>query len=118
LLVAVLGARLGLRRDVGLAAGALLVAFPAAPEAVAWCSGIQDVLLTTCALTAVVAAIAMRRGGYAVAGLVILIALGVKETAICIPVLVALCLPVGWNAVRRRLLPLAALVGIVGTYVV
>lgn len=116
-LVAVLAMRLGLRRDAALAAGALFVAFPAAPEAVAWCSGIQDVLLTTCALGAVIAAGTTGPVATAVAAVLIVVALGSKETAICIPVLIGLC----WfspHSMRRRdrWLPAAVFLGIVVLY--
>ena len=90
-LVAELGRRLGLHRSAALAAGALFVTFPAAPEAVAWCSGIQDVLLTTCALGAVIAVHRISAGSMGIAAGLLLVALGTKETAVCIPVLVALC---------------------------
>lgn len=92
-LVAVLGVRLGMTRWAALAAATLFVSFPAAVEPVAWLSGIQDVLLTTTALGTVVLAAEPHwnpRRWLAIVGLLIL-ALGTKETAVCIPALIAIC---------------------------
>jgi hypothetical protein len=92
-LVAALGVAMGTRREVALGAAALFLTFPALPEAVVWTAGIQDVLMTTMALGAVVVS---ARGTVEVwrialvCGL-LLLGLGSKETAICVPVLIALC---------------------------
>jgi hypothetical protein len=92
-LVAMLGSRLGMRREAALGAAALFLTFPAAPEAVAWASGLQDVLMTTLALGAVIAASNEHRVGWRMAGVMGMLALGLasKETAICIPALIAIC---------------------------
>jgi hypothetical protein len=92
-LVSVLGRALGMRREAAFAAALLLLTFPALAEAVVWAAGVQDVLMTTMALSAV-ALCAREAPGVgrmaAVCGVLIL-GLGSKETAVCIPVLVALC---------------------------
>ena len=84
-----LAAATGLSRAVALCAGALFLSYPAAVEAVAWPSGIQDVLMTTCVLNVLVVAIAGRStvARVAWAGTVLLVALLTKETAIAAPVL-------------------------------
>ena len=92
-LVARLGGVMHMRREVALGAAALFLTFPALPEAVVWAAGIQDVLMTTMALGAVVMCaretMDVRRIAL-VCGLLIL-GFGSKETAVCIPVLIALC---------------------------
>jgi len=91
-LVAVLGAAMGTRRDVALGAAALFLTFPALPEAVVWAAGIQDVLMTTTALAAVV--LCARTPGVGTGALVcgsLILGFGTKETAVCIPVLIAIC---------------------------
>jgi hypothetical protein len=92
-LVAALGTSLGLRRTASLAGGALFLTFPASPEAVAWASGIQDVLMTTAALSAVLLAQRdpLTRVQIFLACAALVVGLGSKETAICIPVLIVLC---------------------------
>ena len=79
------------RRDLALAAGALFLAFPAAVEAVAWPSGLQDVLMTTCVLAALVAALDTRTPWIRFTAISVAFFTGVmaKETAIAIPVLLA-----------------------------
>jgi hypothetical protein len=78
----------------GVVAGALFLTFPGHPEAVVWCSGLQDVLMTTGVLTAVVLANASRErlalpalGG----------ALFSKETAVAAPALLWLFNPRRWR---------------------
>jgi hypothetical protein len=92
-LVAVLGGALGMRREVSIGAAALFLTFPVLAEAVVWAAGIQDVLMTTMALGAVVLCARetpdVRRMAL-VCGLLI-VGFGSKETAVCIPVLIALC---------------------------
>ncbi len=92
-LVGALGVRLGMRRPAALVGATLFLTFPAAPEAVAWASGIQDVLLTTLALGAVIVAGGENQSGWRTAGACVLLVLGLgtKETAICIPALIAIC---------------------------
>ena len=98
-LVGVLGVRLGIRRAAALAGAALFLTFPAAPEAVAWASGIQEVLVTALTLGAVLVASGEIRSGWRMVGACALLALalGSKETAICIPALIAIC----WLAPSR-----------------
>lgn len=92
-LVAVIGAAMGMRRDVALLGAALFLCFPAVPEAVAWAAGVQDLLMTTMALGAVALSgsgtPSIRRTALT-CGLLIL-GLCSKETAVCIPMLVAVC---------------------------
>jgi hypothetical protein len=52
-LVAVLASAAGQSVTGAIAAGAIFLTFPAHAEAVAWCSGVQDVLMTAGVLTAV-----------------------------------------------------------------
>jgi hypothetical protein len=84
-----LAAATGLSRLMALCAGALFLSYPAAVEAVAWPSGIQDVLMTTCVLIVLVVAIAGRStiARISWAGALLLAALLTKETAIAAPVL-------------------------------
>jgi len=92
-LVAALGSAMGMRRDVALGGAALFLSFPAAPEAVAWAADLQDVLMTTMALGAVVAARGETQSGTRIAVICVMVALGLgsKETAVCIPALIAIC---------------------------
>ena len=101
-LVSRLGAAIGLSRGVSLCAGALFLSYPAAVEAVAWPSGVQDVLMTTFVLIVLVVATTSRgpvvRISSACAALVV--ALLTKETAIATP---ALLLMLGLIVeIRRR----------------
>jgi hypothetical protein len=107
-LIVALAVRLGMGRFASLVAGLLFLTSPALSEAVVWCSGMQDVLMTTLGLSAVLAATAVgmpserpraATGGERVpelawTGVRVLLAvtsaalaLGVKETAIVVPVL-------------------------------
>ena len=92
-LVVRLGRMLHMRRDVALVGGFLFLTFPAAPEAVIWASGIQDILLTSFALAVVLTTAregnALIRSAVAVA--LFGLALGTKESAVCIPALVVIC---------------------------
>jgi len=114
-LVAVVGTALAMRRDVALGGAALFLTFPAAPEAVAWAAGIQDVLTTTMALGCVVLAGKVSQRN--LVGLCTVFALGLatKETAICIPALIAIC----WmtpSRVRRNLPIYVAVAVTAGVY--
>jgi hypothetical protein len=86
-LVCRLAGAIGLSRATALCSGVLFLAYPAAVEAVAWPSGIQDVLMTTCVLIVLVVAVGARgsltRLSWACAALVV--ALLTKETAIAVP---------------------------------
>jgi hypothetical protein len=90
-LVSAIASRCGLRRPEAVAAGAMFALFPGLSEAVVWLSGVQDVLMTTWVLTAVLLATAPDPKialSVAASGAALL----VKETAIVIPVLAALVL--------------------------
>lgn len=110
-LVQRLARRVGLSTDGALLAAIVFLCFPAGVEAVAWSSGIQDVLLTTATLAFVLAATAARTAmNVTIAALAFIVALGTKETAVAAPVLALLI------AIRRRpqwqaaLVPIATLV--------
>jgi hypothetical protein len=83
-LVIRLAAIFGLSARQAVAAGLLFVAFPASLEAVAWCAGLQDVLMTTGVLVAVVAA-TLSNSALSLAA--VAAALLSKETAVAAPVL-------------------------------
>jgi hypothetical protein len=89
-LVVVLARRLDVPKDQAAAAGAMFAVFPGLSEALVWASGMQDVLMTTLTMTAVVAASSRPAPRMAFAVLAALFALMVKETAVVIPALVAL----------------------------
>lgn len=104
-LVVALGGRLGLRRDQALAAGVLFLTFPALTEAVVWASGVQDVLMTTLVLVAVIAALnaddSVAWAGAAVGATAL--ALAVKETSVVVPALAGIVLwASGPHPGRRR----------------
>jgi len=92
-LLTAIGLRLGFDRASAAAAGLLFATMSSLTEAVVWISGMQDVLMTTFALGAVLAVLGLRalpdetplRAGSAV--VLTAMALGVKETAVAIPVL-------------------------------
>lgn len=88
-LVSRLAARLGLHRRSALLAGGLFLAYPAAVEAVVWCSGVQDVLMTTAALAFVLAVGAEWPFGARAAVCAASLAVGflTKETAVVFPCL-------------------------------
>jgi hypothetical protein len=108
-LIVALAARLRMGRFESVVAGLLFLTSPALTEAVVWCSGMQDVLMTTLGLSAILAATAVGivsekprvAGGRLGAlpdpvrtGVSVLLAvgsaalaLGVKETAVVIPAL-------------------------------
>jgi hypothetical protein len=110
-LVAVIGSRSGLSRTDALAAGLMFATCAGLSEAVVWASGAQDVLMTTLGLMALAAVLKRDPGGFAaadpprprfgpsrsgsivpiVAVIASTVALGVKETAVVVPVL-------GWAA--------------------
>jgi hypothetical protein len=109
-LVSVIALRFGVRRPEAVAAGAMFAVFPGLSEAVVWLSGVQDVLMTTLALIAVVLATAadpkvMPAVATSVAALL------VKETAIMIPLLSALVVAArdGVRPGRKQRIALASL---------
>lgn len=93
-LVAVLATEAGLSAAAAVAAGAIFLTFPAHAEAVAWCSGLQDVLMTTGVLASVALANVSRErlALPALAG-----ALLTKETAVAAPALFWLFNPRRWR---------------------
>ena len=93
-LVAALATATGQPAATATVAGALFLTFPGHPEAVVWCSGLQDVLMTAGVLTAVVLSNASRER----LALPILIgALLSKETAVAAPALLWLFNPRRWR---------------------
>jgi hypothetical protein len=96
----------GLPPRRSFAAGALFLAFPASLEAVAWCAGVQDVLMTTGVLGAVVAASA---SSTALSLAALTAALFSKETAVAAPFLI-------WLSNRQRWRTAAAALAVAGAY--
>jgi hypothetical protein len=118
IMVCMLARRTGLSRRACSAAGLLFLCFPAGVEAVAWPSGIQDVLMTTFVIGFLLAisspAITVQRT--VAATLLLLGALLTKETAVVAPVLAALfCLIVPVE--RRRWLQIASSAAVVGAFI-
>jgi hypothetical protein len=104
-LLTMIAARTGMPRLQSIAAGLLLVASPSLTEAVVWATGIHDVLMTTCVLTAIVAVTMADRGlwwsilAVTASGL----AVAAKETGVVAPVLAGLVLwASGARVVRGR----------------
>jgi hypothetical protein len=105
LLVTMIAARTGMPRLQSIAAGFFFVVSPGLTEAVAWATGIHDVLMTTFVLTAVVSATIADRGlrwsVLAVAASVLAIA--AKETGVVAPLLAGVVLwASGSRVVRGR----------------
>ena len=90
-LVCRLARAIALPRLLALTAGALFLTFPAAVEAVSWPAGLQDVLMATCVLTVLAAAVEIRRTPLrlAVVTAAFVAGLTAKETAIAAPALLA-----------------------------
>ncbi len=88
-LVGRLARQLGAGASTALVAAALFLSWPTGPEAVAWCSGVQDVLLTSLALAFVSSWRAsvplLPRTAWAC--LVLVLAVLTKETAVALPLL-------------------------------
>ncbi len=105
-LVTALATIAGLPVMAAIAAGALFLTFPAHTEAVAWCAGLQDLLMTAGVLTAVIL-VNMSRAPLAAP--VLVAALLSKETAVAAPAL-------AWLSDRRRWRAAAAGLGMVATY--
>lgn len=112
LLVAILAQRILRRRTSGALAGLLFLCMPAGLEAIAWPSGLQDVLMTTCVLAFLTAATVDRPSwrSAGLAAITLIAGLLTKETAVAAPLLAA---GVGAAAVtpdaRRRIWRMAAL---------
>ena len=132
-LVVMVGVRTGLRRGEAIAAGVLFLTASALTEAIVWVSGMQDVLMTTLALASLVALLEIDREAnvwrarqpnrfwlVVAAVLPSAMALGVKETAVIIPVLGWLLVwasPQGIGRGTRRS-TLAAMTAVAATYVI
>jgi hypothetical protein len=88
-LAARLARSLGANEHVALSAGALFLTCPVSGEAVAWCSGLQDVLLTTLAVAFVLSWRAPLRlvARASLACLLLAVAMLTKETAVALPLL-------------------------------
>lgn len=116
-LVSAIALRLGLRRPEAVAAGATFVLFPGLSEAVVWLSGVQDVLMTTLVLTAIVLA-TPAEPNIALSVAASVAALLVKETAIVTPVLAALVVAArdGVRAGRKPRIALAWLASVTVGY--
>ena len=102
-LVAKLASRLGFAREAGVAAGLLFLCFPASVEAVAWASGVQDVLLVSLCLGFLLAcsACSLRRG-LPLAVVALVAALGTKETAVAAPAIALVFVWARMSPVRWR----------------
>jgi hypothetical protein len=94
-LVVPLSLAFGLSPTVAAVAGGLFLTYPGHVEAVAWCAGVQDVLMTALTLAAVV----MFRTRPAWASMPFAAALLAKETAVAGPALAWLSQPRRWRAV-------------------
>jgi hypothetical protein len=90
------------------AAGLLFLLFPAHLEAVAWCAGIQDVLMTTGVLGSILAATV---SGAALSMAALIASLFSKETAVAAPVLMLLSNRQRWRVAVGAL-------GVAGAYAV
>jgi hypothetical protein len=82
--------RLGWDRTAATITAGLFLLFPASAEAVVWCSGLQDVVMTSAALAYVRAALDARHSALLIVCL--LVGLLSKETAVAIPVLAVIVL--------------------------
>jgi hypothetical protein len=102
------GSAAGLPRWAAISAGALFICYPAAIEPVAWPSGVQDVLMSTCVLSVVVLGITgeVSAGRLVLIGLALAVGLLTKETAIAAPFLL---FALGFvRSMRRTAWPTAA----------
>jgi hypothetical protein len=132
-LVVIVGVRTGLRRGEAIAAGVLFLTASALTEAIVWVSGMQDVLMSTLALASLVALLeidceanvwrARQPNTFWLVVAAVLpsaMALGVKETAVIIPVLgwlLAWASPQGIGRGTRRS-TLAAMTAVAAAYVI
>jgi len=98
----------GLAAAQASVAGLLFLLFPAHLEAVAWCAGIQDVLMTTGVLGSILAA-TVASAPLSMAALIA--SLFSKETAVAAPVLM-------WLSNRQRWRVAAAALAVAGAYAV
>jgi hypothetical protein len=105
-LVLWLATTFGLSRSQSLSAAALFLTFPANLEAVAWCAGIQDVLMTAGVLGSIVLASV---SATALSLAAVAASLLSKETAVAAPFLM-------WLSDRARWRTAAAALGVAGAY--
>jgi hypothetical protein len=105
-LVCRLAAVFGLSPRQACAAGVLFLTFPAHLEAVAWCAGVQDVLMTTGVLVAILAATAFNA---ALSMVALTASLFSKETAVAAPFLM-------WLSDRHRWRAAASGLAVAATY--
>ena len=104
MLVTLVARRLELPRLEAVAAGAIFVLGSGMSEAIVWASGVQDVLMTTLVLAAVVLATARPDPKMVAAIITMVCAVLVKETAVVTPLLVALVIVArgGWRLDRTE----------------
>jgi hypothetical protein len=110
-LVGLVAQRLLRNRSSGLAAGVLFLVLPSGLEAIAWASGLQDVLMTTFVVLFLVLVTDERQAWWksGVAAAALIAGLLTKETAIAAPLLAAIVGAGGrTREVRRRIWMLAA----------
>jgi hypothetical protein len=93
-LVCWLAVIVGLSRRQAMTAAALFLTFPANLEAVAWCAGVQDVMMTAGVLGSIVAA---SSSATAISLAAMVAALLSKETAVAAPFLMWLSNRAGWR---------------------
>lgn len=99
-LVGRVASAMGLPKATAAAASLLFLAFPAAVEPVAWCSGLQDILMTTSVLFYLIIWRHAATGVSSVTSVLALsLALAAKETAIAAPLIAAVSM---WDLRRSR----------------
>jgi protein O-mannosyl-transferase len=106
-------------RDWGVLAGLVMLTMPLGPEAVAWCSGVFDVMATTFIMTAVLLARRYEQSP-SVATRFSLVAMGIlallcKETAAVLPVLLLLDAWIRKKFSRTLLVDVGVLLAVMGT---
>jgi hypothetical protein len=106
-------------RDWGVLAGLVVLTMPLGPEAVAWCSGVFDVMATTFIMAAVLLARRYERSS-SIATRFSLVAAGIlallcKETAAVLPVLLLLDAWIRKKFSRTLLMDVGVLLAVMGT---
>jgi hypothetical protein len=119
-LVTLVALRLDLPRRGAIAAGTIFVLCSGMSEAIVWASGVQDVLMTTLVLAAVVLATARPDPKIVAAIITAVCAVLVKETAVVTPLLVALVLAArgGLRHDRSEWTVVGSLFAVSGAYLV
>lgn len=119
-LTAMLATRFGLPRIAALLAGLVFVAMPSSVEAVAWASGVFDVLMVTLILSACVAITTMTDGGRRTIAIAALTAaaLATKETAVVTPAILLIASLCATEKLRHAAVPVAISAGVVLLYLV